>query len=144
MLKANSKKKPVKEQTVVLPGDRNLRQRIVHELRNNWVMWIMILPVIFYVCIFSYAPMPGIILAFKNFNYRDGIFGSPWVGFKHFQSFFDSFYFERLIGNTLTISLAGLLFAFPIAIIFALLISLLRLRQPVFTVLIPVVFVSIA
>lgn len=100
MPKAKTKSKEKVPQAVVLPADRNLRQRIAHELRNNWVMWVMIIPVIVYVLIFSYAPMPGIILAFKQFNYRDGIFGSPWVGFDNFKFLVKGGILWRITRNT--------------------------------------------
>ena len=72
--------------------------------------------------------MLGAVIAFKKYQPRKGIWGSSWVGFQHFENFFNSFYFGRLIGNTLTISLAGLIFTFPCAIIFALLINEVKNR----------------
>lgn len=48
--------------------------------------YIMVLPILIWYAIFSYAPMYGVTLAFKTFNYREGIFGSPWIGLEHFQT----------------------------------------------------------
>lgn len=67
----------------------------------------MLLPVLLYYLIFCYKPMFGIVIAFKNFSPRKGIFGSPWAGsygFEHFIKFFQSYYFTRVLTNTLTIS----------------------------------------
>ena len=109
--------------TTVKVKKKSLGLRLKKDLSNFGGAYLMGIPVIIFYIIFHYKPLFGALIAFKDYKPRRGIWGSPWVGFKHFQSFFDSFYFERLIGNTLTISLASLLFAFPIAIIFALLIN---------------------
>jgi putative aldouronate transport system permease protein len=83
----------------------------------------MILPVVLYYAIFHYAPMYGAIIAFKNYRIAEGFLGSPWVGFQHFINFFNSYYFGRLIKNTLLLNFYMLLFSFPAPIIFALLIN---------------------
>ena len=109
--------------TTIKVKKKPLGLRLKKDLSNFGGAYLMGIPVLLFYVLFHYKPLFGAMIAFKDYKPRRGIWGSPWVGFKHFQSFFDSFYFERLIGNTLTISLAGLLFAFPIAIIFALLIN---------------------
>ncbi|ULO09803.1 sugar ABC transporter permease [Paenibacillus sp. 19GGS1-52] len=60
------------------------------ELRKNWVLYAMFLPIAIYFIIFAYIPMSGVVMAFKEFNYRDGIFLSPWNGWENFQYFFQS------------------------------------------------------
>ena len=85
----------------------------------------MLLPVI-YILIFAYYPMFGVQIAFKDFNPGKGIWGSPWVGFKHFVTFFKSFQFKRVITNTLRISLYSLIIGFPLPILFALFLNVLR------------------
>ena len=85
----------------------------------------MFLPVVIYYAIFNYAPMYGILLAFKDYKVRRGIWGSPWVGLKYFQRFFSSYNFWTLIKNTLGISVYSLAIGFPSAIIFALMIHYL-------------------
>ena len=85
--------------------------------------------IVYYVC-FHYKPMLGAVIAFRDYKPRVGIANSPWVGLFNFDSFFSSYYFWRLIRNTLTISLCGLLFTFPCAIIFAL--SINEVRNPRF------------
>lgn len=60
------------------------------ELARNKVLYLMFLPIALYFIVFNYIPMAGIVVAFKNFNYHQGIFGSPWIGFDNFEYFFSS------------------------------------------------------
>lgn len=91
-------------------------------LRKYWTLYLFMLPALIYLFIFNYIPMYGIQIAFKDFFANLGINGSPWVGFKHFQRFFSSYYFGRLIKNTITLSLYGLCL-FPIPVIFSLMLN---------------------
>ncbi len=100
--------------------------RLRRDFRNNWVVYLMLVPVIAWFIIFSYMPMFGIVMAFEKFKFTKGIFGSPWVGFKNFERFFSSYYFSRLLRNTLVLSIKDLIFSFPAPIIFALLLNELR------------------
>lgn len=92
----------------------------------NKYLYVMLLPVITYFILFEYKPMYGAIIAFKDFNPYKGIGDSPFVGLKHFYQFFDSYYFGRLLKNTLLISIYSLLIIFPASIIFALLLNEVR------------------
>ncbi|MEF2246738.1 ABC transporter permease subunit [Paenibacillus sp. IITD108] len=92
----------------------------------NKYLYMMLAPVIAYFLLFEYKPMYGAIIAFKNFNPYQGIWDSPWVGFKHFNHFFDSYYFWRLLKNTVLISVYSLLIIFPASIIFALMLNEVR------------------
>ena len=65
-------------------------------LKKNWVCYLFVLPMLLYVILFSYVPMYGIQLAFKDFRAADGIWGSAWVGLKHFKTFFESYQFGTL------------------------------------------------
>ncbi|WP_343045100.1 ABC transporter permease [Paenibacillus lemnae] len=99
------------------------------ELRQwtkNWELYVIFLPVIAYFIIFHYLPMYGVQIAFKDFIANQGITGSPWVGFKHFERFFDSYYFTRIMENTIVIGLYELAAGFPIPIILALMIHEVR------------------
>ena len=62
----------------------------LQEIRKNRVLYAMFLPVALYFLVFAYKPMAGIVVAFKSFNYRQGIFGSPWCGLDNFRFFFSS------------------------------------------------------
>ncbi|ALS26507.1 sugar ABC transporter permease [Paenibacillus sp. 32O-W] len=95
-------------------------------MRKNWDLYVLIVPVIVYYIMFHYVPMYGVQIAFKNFIASKGITDSPWVGFKHFERFFNSYYFERLILNTLEIGLYELIVGFPIPILLALMINEVR------------------
>ena len=101
-------------------------QRLWENMKKNWILYAMILPVAIYYIIFAYAPMYGIQLAFKDYQVKEGIMGSPWVGLKHFIRFFKSYNFGQLLKNTIGISVYSLLVGFPIPIIFALMLNYLR------------------
>lgn len=73
--------------------------------------------------IFHYVPMVGIIVGFKNYSPRLGIFGSHWVGLKWFKQFFSSFYFERVMRNTLMISFQDIILGFPLPILLAIMFN---------------------
>lgn len=96
------------------------------DLRKNKWKYIMILPVIIYIAVFCYKPMYGVIIAFKNFRPAVGIMDSPWVGFKHFITFFNDYNFWRILKNTFSISALSILFGFPAPILLALLINEIR------------------
>lgn len=93
--------------------------------KNKAIYW-MALPVVLYFLLFKYVPMYGAMIAFKDFTVGQGIWGSDWVGFKHFSDFFNSYYFWRILGNTLILSLYQLLFGFPAPILLALLLNELK------------------
>lgn len=102
------------------------RRRRIRTWTKNWELYLLFLPVMVYFVVFHYIPMYGVQIAFKDFIANKGILESPWVGFKHFERFFDSFYFWRIIENTLGIGIYELIVGFPIPIILALMINELR------------------
>ncbi|MFE5322066.1 ABC transporter permease [Paenibacillus sp. NPDC056579] len=106
--------------------DPTLWRTIRTDVRRHWAIYLMALPVIAYYIIFHYGPMYGLQIAFKDFSPAKGIWGSPWIGFKHFESFFNGIYFWRLLKNTVLINLYELIFGFPAAIILALLLNEIR------------------
>lgn len=98
-------------------------QQIKKSIRKNWQLYVFLLVPVIYVMIFKYLPMGGLVIAFKNFKLRDGIFGSEWVGLQHFVRFFKTYQCRKVIGNTLILSLYSLVAGFPIPIIFALIMN---------------------
>lgn len=108
---------------------KTFRQRLHRDFRENWVVYLLLLPVVVWYIVFCYLPMFGIVMAFENFKFAKGIFGSPWVGFKNFNKFFSSYYFTRLLRNTILLSVKDLIFSFPAPIIFALMLNELRNRK---------------
>ena len=114
-----------KATAAVLPR-RPLVGRFLKNLRKYWQYYILLLPALAYFLIFCYGPMYGAQIAFRNFNARDGITGSAWVGFAHFERFFRSPYFGSLLRNTFVISIYGLLAGFPLLILLALSLNELK------------------
>ncbi|NOU98252.1 ABC transporter permease subunit [Paenibacillus sp. LMG 31456] len=104
------------------------RRSFLKSFLKNWELYVIISPVIAFYIIFEYIPMYGVQIAFKNFVATKGIWGSSWVGFDHFERFFNSYFFWRLIKNTLGLSLLQLAFGFPIPILLALMINEVRLK----------------
>ncbi len=100
--------------------------RTAKDFAQNKYLYVMMIPVIAFYLIFHYGPMYGAIIAFKEYSPMKGIVGSPWVGFDQFMSFFHSYYFWRILKNTVVISCYSLLFEFPAPIILALLINEVR------------------
>lgn len=100
-------------------------QRVKKNLKANWQLYVFLAPALLYFLIFHYVPMYGVQIAFKDFYANLGILGSPWVGFEHFERFFNSYYFWRLLKNTILLNLYGLLL-FPLPIIFALMLNELK------------------
>src|SRR5512146_2532372 len=80
--------------------------------RHRWLYFLLILPLTYYL-IFRYIPIYNAQLAFKDFFALKGVEGSPWVGFQHFEAFFQSYYFSSLIVNTVFFSVAKLILGLP-------------------------------
>ncbi len=111
------------------------RTNLNNRVKRFWVAFkrdrylhLLVLPAVVAVFIFSYIPMYGIQIAFKDYSFSKGILDSPWVGLANFTSFFESIYFWRLIRNTLLLSFLSLIFSFPIPIIFSLMLNEVRNR----------------
>ena len=90
------------------------------DFRKRWQLYLMLLLPVLYILIFCYVPMGGIIISFKDYSFRKGILGSPWVGLKYFKQFFGSPDIGMLLKNTLIISFYQLIVTFPAPIILAL------------------------
>ena len=86
-------------------------------------LYFLLIPVVANYVIFHYVPMGGIQIAFKDFSLMDGVWGSPWVGFQHFQRFFSAYNFWGILWNTLCLSMLSLLFSFPLSICLALVLN---------------------
>lgn len=97
--------------------------RIKKDWKRNRSLYMLLIPVILFYVLFHYKPMYGAIIAFQNYTPAAGITGSEWVGFENFIRFFTSPYFWRLIRNTLSLSLYGLVIGFPMPIILALMLN---------------------
>lgn len=103
--------------------------KIKKDFERNKALYLMFLPVFIYLIIFCYWPMNGILIAFQDFSPRLGIWGSKWVGLKHFRNFFATPSFRQIIWNTLRLSLACLFFGFPAPIVLSLFLNELKSRK---------------
>ncbi|MCG7386051.1 MULTISPECIES: ABC transporter permease subunit [unclassified Paenibacillus] len=122
--------------TESIPANLELQQRnhvepkrqhpFIKSLKKHWELYLLVLPPVLYLLIFKYIPMVGVQIAFKDFSVVKGIWGSPWVGFKHFEAFFESPNFWLLIKNTIGISFYSLIAGFPIPILLALALNEIR------------------
>ncbi|GIO35788.1 putative multiple-sugar transport system permease YteP [Paenibacillus antibioticophila] len=96
--------------------------------RQNIPLLLMLVPGILYYVIFRYLPMGGLVIAFKDYNFHDGILSSPWVGLKYFKILFQSSATLQIIWNTLELSILNLIFGFPAPIIIAIALNEVRKR----------------
>ena len=90
---------------------------------SNRYLYLLLTPCVIYFIIFNYVPMYGLILAFKDFRFSRGIFGSAWVGLENFKYLFQLERFYQVLGNSLLLSTLRLIFYFPIPIILTLAIN---------------------
>jgi putative aldouronate transport system permease protein len=91
-------------------------------------LYLMLLPAAFFYIVIKYLPLYGELIAFKDFRVVDGIWGSQWVGLKHFRNLFSDANFYLVLRNTLLLNVYNLVFAFPAPIILAVLINEVRLQ----------------
>ena len=99
------------------------------ELKRDWVVYLLFVPIIVYEIVLHYLPMFGIVMAFEDYNVTDGYFHSPWVGMKHFIDLFSGEDFLQALRNTLVIGLMKCTIGFVAPIIFALILSLINIKK---------------
>ena len=102
------------------------KKSIWRRMVKDYQLYLLVLPAIIWYIVFAYAPMYGLQIAFKDYSGAIGILESPWVGLKHFKSFFRSYYAWSLIKNTIVLSLYSMLAGFPIPIILSLMLNELK------------------
>lgn len=110
-------------------GVHSGRKDIWRRMKKNYVLYLLLLPAVIYIILFHYAPMYGIQMAFRDYIPAKGMWGSNWVGLKHFFNFFHSYYFGRLMKNTLLLSFYQLLAGFPVPILLALVFNYTTLKK---------------
>lgn len=101
---------------------------IIKELRRNSCAYLMVVPAFIYVFIFSYCTLPYLTIAFKKFNYQQGIIGSPWVGLKNFEFFFKSNDAAVVIFNTLFLNLLFIVTGTVASLLLAIIYNELRCK----------------
>ena len=114
------------KRVAVVRSKRTLKQKLQwlsDHVRNEWQLYLMLLPTIVWFMVFLYKPMYGLQIAFKDYSIFRGVAASPWVGLEHFELLFTNDQFVRAFWNTIKISALNLLFAFPAPIILALMFN---------------------
>ena len=102
------------------PSTIQQTNRVWRNIKRSRYLYLFLLPALIYIILFNYYPMYGIQLAFKYYSPVKGIWASKWIGFDNFERFFHSYYFWRLIKNTLVLSFYNLIAGFPFPIFLAL------------------------
>lgn len=100
----------------------------MNRLKNDWLLYLLLVPVLAWYLIFCYAPMGGLVLAFKDYSFKLGIWDSPWIGLGNFTKMLSDRYFLRGLKNTLVFGIGGILISMPCEIALALMLNELRLR----------------
>lgn len=95
------------------------KKKLSIRLKTHWELYMMLAPAFFYILIFHYIPIHGLLGAFENYKPYKGFFGSDWVGLQHFKKFFQTNAFWTVVPNTIKLSLYGLIAGFPLPIILA-------------------------
>lgn len=104
----------------------SLSRRFSKYMKQNYLLYVLLIPSLAYLIIFKYIPMGGVIIAFKDFKISRGILGSQWIGFENFRILFESLDFYRVLFNSLYLSVLQLIFQFPAPIIVAILLNEIR------------------
>jgi len=102
------------------------RRSLAIGMKRHWQMYVFAFLPLVYLITFRYVPMLGIQIAFKNFTMSGGIYGSEWVGLFQFEKFFETYQFQRVLVNTITLSFYSLIAGFPLPIALALMMNALR------------------
>ena len=105
------------------------KQSFIQGLKSSRALYLLLLPSFIIFLLFTYYPMYGVIIAFKDFSPAQGILGSPWVGFKNFIQYFNSYQFWPTIRNTIVISLYTIVVTFPLPVFLSLMCNQIRARR---------------
>ena len=108
---------------------RSLRTRVLSSIQKYWFIYLLAFPGFVFLVAFSYAPMYGVVLAFKDFKMNLGVMGSPWVGLKHYRDLFADSAFIQAVKNTAIINVYNLFFGFTFNIFLALMINEIQLKR---------------
>lgn len=102
---------------------------ILKQMARCWQLYVLVLPAVLCIIIFSYAPMYGVQIAFKDYKVNMGIMGSPWAGMKYFKQFINLPNFDTLMINTIKISIYSLLWGFPAPVLLALMLNQVKYKK---------------
>ncbi|MEA4824428.1 MAG: ABC transporter permease subunit [Clostridiaceae bacterium] len=119
----------LQNKTAVTLREQHPKHGLWKRILRHYDLYLFILPALVWYIIFTYGPLYGVQIAFKNFNGALGIWGSPWVGLKHFRNFLTAYTFPNLLKNTITLSIYSLAAGFPFPIILALMLNELNFKR---------------
>lgn len=114
---------------MAISGDNTLKLKkkpgsLIKHIKRYWFLYMMLIPGLLHLIIFRYIPLTGIILAFKKYTIRGGIFGSPWVGLDNFKELFSDLTFLGVVlRNTIILNLYHIIFGFTFTILLALMLN---------------------
>jgi len=121
-----SRIRPEHEQQTAHMKTKSINKSRWKIIKNNYELYLLLIPGLIFLLLFKYAPMYGIIIAFQEFNIFDGFIGSKWVGLDQFEKLIHSDEFYQVFKNTLLISFYKIVLLFPIPIIIALFLNEVR------------------
>lgn len=110
-------------------GEKSWWDRFAAYIRRYWFVYMLVLPGLVFLLVFSYGPMYGILLAFKDYSPRLGVLRSPWAGLSHFREMVEDPNFIRAFKNTVIINLYNLVFGFTFNVFLALMINEIQIRK---------------
>ncbi len=105
-----------------MSGKQSFLSRFKRQIGYHFLVW----PALVFTIIFSYIPMAGLVIAFKNFKLRSGIWNSEWNGLDNFKNIFSDYYMPQIIVNTVAIGVLSIVISFPVVIGFTLLLNEIR------------------
>lgn len=121
MLKMKSKPAAARKKPLV--------QRIMNDIRRNYLLYFMLIPGILILILFKLGPMGGMMIAFEDFSAFKGVFKSDWIGFDNFRRIFQDKYMVTLIKNTVILAILSVVVVFPIPILFSLFLNEVRMTR---------------
>ncbi len=119
----------LQNKTALTMREQHPKRGLWKRILRHYDLYLFILPALVWYIIFTYGPLYGVQIAFKNFNGALGIWGSPWVGLKHFRNFLTAYTFPTLLKNTILLSLYSLVAGFPFPILLALMLNELNFKR---------------
>ncbi len=119
-------KSTLKGKKQIYSNKKSQKQQLINNIKINWQLYLILIIPVLYVLMFSYVPMLGVQIGFKNYSAKLGIWGSKWVGFDNFSKFFSYYQFNRIMKNTIVLSLYQLIASFPLSVILALSLNIVR------------------
>lgn len=106
--------------------DKNKKSKVIKKIKKYTPLYLMMIPGALYLIINNYLPMTGIVMAFKRYNFKDGIYGSPNVGFENFEFLFKTKDAWTITRNTICYNLAFIILGTLMAIAVAILLNEIR------------------